>query len=292
MLVNRYGSGLLFATTAALILGLFGGCTFSLSTVNVISFLRPDAGNRGEPPLRLRLLQLKKRFDSPQTLNAGMFGDLAGENPPLLTDLLSADRDDPQKHVEAVYTVNIPLGSTDKTISFPRLKDGNFLIAVALPHPSARTLGTSWIDQWDYPHRYKIWRQSVRVCVDNYDVYIECEFYTIRVYAGGQPRRLKLRAIPLREEKPLLRAGWRELLHEVPQSLVSLLADGRDAGRGNIDHLQTGEALTIHHRLPPGTRSVLLAVADEAETWGATDVQPLQEEGGESTVFLDLGRLR
>lgn len=291
MLVNRRGSGIFFAVPLALILGSLSGCNFSVSTVKVISHLRPDAGVRGEPPLRLRLLQLKKRFDSPQTLNAGMFGDLASENPPLLTELLSADHDDPQKHVEAVYTVNIPLGSMDKKISFPRLKDGNFLIAVALPHPSARTLGASWIDQWDYPHRYKIWRQSVRVCVDNYDVYIECEFYTIRVYAGGQPRRLKLRAIPLREEKPLLRAGWRELLHEIPQSVVSLLADGKDAGRGNIDHLQTGEDLPLHHRLPPGTRSVLLAVADEAETWGTMEVQPLQEEGGESTVFLDLGRL-
>ncbi len=268
-----------------ILLGLFPGCAFS---IKMISHVRFAATHQGESPVRIRLLQLKKRFDSPRALDSMLFGGEGNAYPPQLETYLAADPDDNKSHTQAAYTITVPAGSDVREFKFARLKDANYLLAVALTDQRTAGQGANWVDEWEMPERWRLWHNSARVCVDTYDVFIDCEFYRLTLLPHNVSGVVKLRIFALQAPVDPGRWGWRALVGALPEELRPLLADPADFSLGAIERVQGSEEITIHHRLVRNTKAILVVLTDETESWGTVVVKPLRAEFGERSVIIDL----
>lgn len=269
---------------------LFCGCTFAVRMTSYGQQGSPVLGVPGVPPIKVRLIQLKKRFDFPQRLAVSSFNvrepmKLAAE----LEPYLAADPDNPKEHTQAILSIDVPPNGMVQVSKFARLKDASFLLAVALPSEQGGQRGANWIDQWEYPPSWQFWRTSVRVCVDTYDVFVECELFKLRVRSSGN-ERLRVRVFPLQQIGGWVKWTWRSFTNGIPEELRPMLADPADFSVGTAEYVEPGDE-TLTRRLVRGTRYVLLVATDTNETRGALDVRMLDTQIDREVTF-DLAPLR
>lgn len=266
---------------------LISGCAFG---IQMSSYGQRGTEVPGVSPVQVRLLQLKKRFDFPQRLSPSSFNlddptKLGAE----LESYLAEDPDNPKAHTQAIMTLQVPPSGIVQVAKFARLKGANFLLAVALPSKLGGKRGANWIDQWEYPPKWHFWRSAVRVCVDTYDVFIECEFYKLRVRGSFGSEQLRVRVFPLQQTGGWVKWTWQSFITGIPEGLRPLLADPADFSVGAAEFITPNEE-TIYRRVVRGTRYVLLVATNLDETRGGLGIAALDTSTGMEVTF-DLGPL-
>lgn len=239
---------------------------------------------------KVRVFQLKQRYDLPNNLSRYGFTD-AVPYPQQLESFLASDSDDPKKHRRAWITISAPVSQEVFSENFPRLKDSEYLLAVALSNGGQ--VGEHWIDEYPLKQWWKFWSRSVRICVDVGSVYIECPVVTLRFEpAPALKEPLRLSVYQLKQSIDGIGLNWQEFLDgKDPPALRDYLTDPADAAyRFPVAVDLPSDPPVVRHRLVPYTRFLLAVVRNATGSRGTLLLQPVGR-GETPTVTFDLSAL-
>jgi hypothetical protein len=264
------------------------GCSLTFLVDPLPYSIRPE--ERDKAKVRLRLFQLKKYFNGIKD-QVSIYDFLSSQGAPkALDDYLASDQDNSEKHLQAYREFEVSVRNSDELElrpPFSRLKDAEYLLVVS---PSQNP-GTHWFDQQELPPRWKFWHQSVTICVDPPDVFIDCRHMDIRIVGTPvHPFPLNIQIYQLKTSL-LPHFGWKDFLDQEPPELRHLLASTTDPSL-RLQEVLYEEEKTLRSRLVPGARHLLVVLSSANKTWGAQQLIPLDETSNGASATIDLSHFR